>query len=65
MVEKKHETRCSNLHYNYDLEECDWLFKQGIRPVGCGRHDKTGNVYVVFLVNKRYKELDKAYKQES
>jgi len=65
MVEKKQGEgmRCNNLHYNYDLGECDWLFKQGIRPIGCGTHDKTGNVFIVFLVNKRYKELDKLYKQ--
>lgn len=64
MEEQKKGTRCNNLHYNYDLDECDWLFKQGVKPVGCGEHNKMGNVFVVFLVNKRYKELDRLYKQE-
>ena len=59
----KKEMSCKNLHYNYDLRECDWLFKQGVKPIGCGKHDKTGNVFVIFLVNKRYKELDILYKK--
>ena len=58
------ERRCRNLHYNYDLHECDWLFKHGINPIGCGKHDKTGNPFIVFLVNKKYKELDKVYKEK-
>lgn len=58
------EKRCRNLHYNYDLQECDWLFKHGINPIGCGKHNKTGNPFIVFLVNKKYKELDKVYKEK-
>lgn len=49
---------------NDDLAECDWLFKRGVKPIGCGRHDKTGNPYIVFLVNKRYKELESLYRQD-
>lgn len=45
--------------YNYDIEECNQLFKRGIFPIGCGKHDKTGNVFHVFCVNSRYlKVLD-------
>lgn len=63
-MDKTSEKRCNNLHYNYDLEECDWLFKHGVKPIGCGKHDKTGNTYIVFLVNKRYKKLVALYKQD-
>lgn len=45
--------------YNYDIEECNQLFKRGVFPIGCGKHDKTGNVFHVFCVNSRYlKVLD-------
>lgn len=64
MKEKNQTTKCNNLHYNYDLAECDWLFKHGVKPVGCGTNDKTGNVFIMFFVNKRYKELNKIYRQE-
>lgn len=37
--------------YNYDIEECNQLFKRGVFPIECGKHDKTGNV---FCVNSRY-----------
>lgn len=40
--------------YNYDIEECNQLFKRGVFPIGCGKHDKTGNVFLVFGVNSRY-----------
>ncbi len=62
MEKKVKGMHCNNLHYNYDLEECDWLFKHGVKPIGCGRHDKTGNTFIVFLVNRRYKELCALYK---
>lgn len=52
------------MHYNYDLEECNWLFKQGIKPIGCGKHNKTGNTFIVFLITKHYKELEQKYKEE-
>lgn len=42
------------IYHNYDLEECNWMFKQRVHPIGCGRHDKTGNVFHVFCVNARY-----------
>ncbi|MBC5744325.1 hypothetical protein FMM74_012200 [Lachnospiraceae bacterium MD308] len=45
--------------YNYNIEECNQLFKRGVFPIGCGKHDKTGNVFHVFCVNSRYlKVLD-------
>lgn len=37
--------------YNYDIEECNQLFKKGIFPIGCGEHDKTDNV---FCANRRH-----------
>lgn len=43
--------KMKGLHYNYDLEQCNWMFKHGVKPVGCGKHDKTGNTFIVFLVN--------------
>ncbi len=33
--------------YNYDLKECNLLFKKGIHPIGCGVGDKDGRVFVV------------------
>ena len=44
-MDKKKEVRCNNLHYNYDLAECDWLFKHDVNPIGCGTHDKTGKAW--------------------
>ena len=52
------------MHYNYELEQCNWLFKHGIKPIGCGKHDKTGNTFIVFLITKQYKELEQKYKEE-
>ncbi len=40
--------------YNYDIEECNQLFKRGVFPIGCGRHDKTWKVFLVFRVDGRY-----------
>ncbi len=28
--------------YNYDLKECNLLFKKGIYPIGCGVGDRDG-----------------------
>ncbi len=53
------------IYYNYDLDECNWLFKYGIRPIGCGKHDKTGNTFIIFQINKQYKELDQKYKEQT
>lgn len=52
------------MHYNYDLEQCNWLLKHGVKPIGCGKHNKTGNTFMVFLINKQYKELEQKYKEE-
>ena len=40
------------IYYNYDLDECNWLFKHGIKPIGCGKHERTGNTFIIFLINK-------------
>lgn len=42
------------IYYNYDLDECNWLFK----------HEKTGNTFIIFLINKKYNELEQQYKEE-
>ena len=56
--------KMKGLHYNYDSVQCNWMFKHGVKPVGCGKHDKTGNTFIVFLVNRRYKELEELYREE-
>ena len=40
--------------YNYDLDQCNALFKKGIFPIGIGTNNKTCNTYVVFKANMRY-----------
>ena len=40
--------------YNYDLQECNLLFKKGIHPIGCGVGNKDGQVYHVFMADKKY-----------
>lgn len=40
--------------YNYDIEECNQLFKKGVFPIGCGVGDKGGRVFHVFTANRRY-----------
>ena len=40
--------------FNYDIEQCNQLFKLGIVPIGIGTNDKTGNTYVVFRANTKY-----------
>ncbi len=40
--------------YNYDLQECNLLFKKGIHPIGCGVGDKDGRVFHVFMADRRY-----------
>ncbi len=35
--------------YNYDLQECNLLFKKGIHPIGCGIGDRDGRVCIMFL----------------
>ena len=43
--------------YNYDLEQCNQLFKKGVNPIGCGTNDKTGKVFHVFIASKKYFEM--------
>lgn len=45
--------------YNYDIEQCNQLFKKGIKPIGCGINDKTGNVFHVFIASKKYFDMVK------
>jgi hypothetical protein len=52
------------IYYNYDLEECNWMFKQGVHPIGCGTHDKTGNTFIIFMLTKQYRQLEKKYREE-
>ena len=40
--------------YNYDLKECNLLFKKGVHPIGCGVGDRDGRVYHVFMADRRY-----------
>ena len=55
-------TNKQGLHYNYDFNECNWLLKRGAIAIGCGIRDKTKNPFMVFLINRKYHELDKEYK---
>ena len=50
--------------YNYDLDECNLLFKKGIQPVYCGIGDKDGRIYHVFMADKRYFDMVKLIKYE-
>ncbi|HAU86018.1 MAG TPA: hypothetical protein DCW90_11125 [Lachnospiraceae bacterium] len=51
--------------YNYDLDQCNALFKKGVFPIGVGRNDKTGNVYIVFKANMRYFDTLKLLQYEN
>ena len=48
------ESNKSKLAYNYNIEECNQLFKRGVYPIGVNKHDRTGNVFHVFRANSRY-----------
>ena len=50
--------------YNYDLEQCNQLFKKGVNPIGCGTNDKTGKVFHVFVASKKYFEMLKLIEYE-
>lgn len=45
--------------YNYDIEECNQLFKKGIFPIGCGIGDKDGRVFHVFAASRKYFDMVK------
>ena len=51
----------NNVHYNFDLEQCNWLFKQGIHGIGVGKHEVTQNPVICFQVSKKYKDACKFY----
>lgn len=34
--------------YNYDLEQCNALFKKGVFPIGIGTNNKTGT-FMLYL----------------
>lgn len=42
---------------------CNWLLKHGAKAIGCGTHNKTGNTFIIFLVNKQYKAMESEYKK--
>ena len=51
--------------YNYDLEECNQLFKKGIFPIGCGIGDRDGQVYHVFIASRKYFDMVKLIHYEN
>lgn len=50
--------------YNYDIEQCNQLFKRNVNPIGCGINDKTGRVFHVFIANKKYFDMVKLINYE-
>lgn len=40
--------------YNYDIGQCNQLCKIGIFPIGIGTNENTGNVFHVYVANKKY-----------
>lgn len=51
--------------YNYNLQECNLLFKKGIHPIGCGVGDRDGRVYHVFMADRRYFDAVKLIQYEN
>ncbi len=52
--------------YNYDIEQCNQLFKLNVKPIGCGINKKTNSVYHVFYPNAYYfGMLDKLLQQDN
>lgn len=51
--------------YNYNIEQCNQLFKKGVNPIGCGIGDKDGRVYMVFIASKKYFEMLKLIEYEN
>lgn len=43
--------------YNYDIEQCNKLFKKGVHPIGIGRNNKTGNIFLVFRADGKYFDM--------
>lgn len=50
--------------YNYDIEQVNQLLKKGVKPIGVGVNDKTGNVFHVFIASKTYFEMLKLIEYE-
>ena len=48
------EIKKKNIAYNYDLAECNLLFKRGISPIGVGFNDNTQTVFHVFVADQNY-----------
>jgi len=42
------KSKLSNLKYIYNLRQSDFYIKNGHMPLGIGKHEITGNVYVIF-----------------
>jgi len=51
--------------YNYDINQCNSLFKKGVNPIGCGVNNKTGKVFHVFIPSKKYFEMLKLIEFEN
>lgn len=51
--------------FNYDIEECNLLFKQGVFPIGCGKGDKDGRVFHVFIANNQYFDVLKKIRNKN
>jgi hypothetical protein len=50
--------------YNYDLEQCNRLFKKGVVPIGVGTNNNSGSVFVVFRANRKYFDTVKLLEYE-
>lgn len=50
--------------YNYDIEQCNRLFKKGIVPIGVGTNNNSGSVFVVFRANRKYFDTIKLLEYE-
>lgn len=50
--------------FNYNIEECNALFKHNVFPIGINKHDKTGNVFCVFNATTYYFNAIKQIREE-
>ncbi len=51
-------------HYNYNIEQCNWLLKNGFISIGCGVNPITKGTFIVYKVSKKYKQACKYYDEE-
>lgn len=50
--------------YNYDLEQCNRLFKKGVVSIGVGTNNNSGSVFIVFRANRKYFDTVKLLEYE-